>query len=63
MTNTLFSNSTNFLNSYDNEAFAPQEFECGPEQPPKISDFIKRVKFNIVRNDVNGVDKIQSSPN
>ena len=59
MINTLFSNSTNFLNSYDNEAFAPQEFECCRiEQPPKISDFIKRVKFNIARNDINGVDKI-----
>lgn len=57
MKNTL-SNSTNYLNSYDNEAFAPQEFENRKiEQNPKISDFIKRVKYT-VKGDLN-VDKIQ----
>ena len=56
MTNTLC-NSTNYLNSYDNEAFAPQEFDyCRIEPTPKISDFIKRVKYT-VKGDLN-VDKI-----
>ena len=56
MKNTLC-NSTNYLNSYDNEAFAPQEFEyCKAENQPKISDFIKRVKYT-VKGDLN-VDKI-----
>jgi hypothetical protein len=56
MKNTLC-NSTNYLNSYDNEAFAPQEFECcKAEKQPKISDFIKRVKYT-VKGDLN-VDKI-----
>lgn len=58
MKNTL-SNSTNYLNSYDNEAFAPQEFDyCRIEPTQKISDFIKRVKYT-VKGDLN-VDKIQS---
>ena len=39
------SNSTNYLNSYDNEAFAPQDFDnYKTEEAPKTSDFIKRVK-------------------
>ena len=38
-------NSKNYLDSYDNEAFAPQEFDSyKTEEAPKTSDFIKRVK-------------------
>ena len=56
MKNTLC-NSTNYLNSYDNEAFAPQEFDCIKiEKQPKITEFIKRVKYT-VKGDYN-VDKI-----
>jgi hypothetical protein len=44
------SNSTNYLNSYDNEAFAPQEFDGYKiEQVPRTSEFIKRVKNNVAR--------------
>lgn len=54
MKDTLFSNSTKYLNSYDNEAFAPQNFNyCKIEKPPKISDAIKMVKFEIIKGDKN----------
>jgi hypothetical protein len=44
------SNSTNYLNSYDNEAFAPQEFDnYKTEQKPKTSQIIKRVKNDVGR--------------
>ena len=43
-------NSTNYLDSYDNEAFAPQDFDrLTFEEKPKITDFIKRVKNNVGR--------------
>ena len=44
------SNSKNYLDSYDNEAFAPQEFEgYEVEQKPKTSEIIKRVKYDVAR--------------
>lgn len=44
------SNSTNYLNSYDNEAFAPQEFDSYKiEQAPRTSEIIKRVRNNVAR--------------
>lgn len=45
-------NSKNYLDSYDNEAFAPQEFESYKTQPKvKMSDIIKRVKFDLAKGD------------
>ena len=45
-------NSKNYLDSYDNEAFAPQEFDSYKTQPKvKMSDIIKRVKFDLVKGD------------
>jgi hypothetical protein len=42
--------STNYSDSYDNEAFAPQDFDSLTfEEKPKITDFIKRVKNNVGR--------------
>ena len=49
-------NSKNYLNSYDNEAFAPQDFNyCKIEEKGKItiSDKIKRVKFEEIKGDKN----------
>lgn len=49
-------NSKNYLNSYDNEAFAPQDFNyCKIEEKGKItiSDTIKRVKFEAIKGDRN----------
>lgn len=44
------SNSKNYLDSYDNEAFAPQEFDGYViEKAPKISDIIKGVKYDVAR--------------
>ena len=41
---------TNCLDSYDNEAFAPQDFDSLTfEEKTKITDFIKRVKNNVGR--------------
>ena len=50
----ILSNSKKYLNSYDNEAFAPQEFESYKTQPKvKMSDIIKRVKFDLIKGDKN----------
>ena len=50
----ILSNSKNYLNSYDNEAFAPQDFEyCKVEPKVKTSDLIKRVKFGLAKDDKN----------
>ena len=50
------SNSKNYLDSYDNEAFAPQEFDGYViEKSPKTSEIIKRVKYDVGR--------IQPKPN
>jgi hypothetical protein len=44
------SNSKNYLDSYDNEAFAPQDFDDYKiEEAPKISEKIKRVKYDVAR--------------
>ena len=44
------SNSKNYLDSYDNEAFAPQEFDGYViEKSPKTSEVIKRVKYDVAR--------------
>jgi hypothetical protein len=44
------SNSKNYLDSYDNEAFAPQEFDGYViEKSPKTSEIIKRVKYDVAR--------------
>jgi hypothetical protein len=44
------SNSKNYLDSYDNEAFAPQDFDGYKiEQTPKTSEKIKRVKYDVAR--------------
>jgi hypothetical protein len=44
------SNSKNYLDSYDNEAFAPQDFDGYKiEQTPKTSEIIKRVKYDVAR--------------
>lgn len=41
-----------YFDSYDNEAFAPQEFESYKTEPKiKISDIIKRVKFDLAKGD------------
>lgn len=45
-------NSEIYFDSYDNEAFAPQEFESYKTQPKvKMSDIIKRVKFDLAKGD------------
>lgn len=47
-------NSKKYLNSYDNEAFAPQDFNYFRiEEKGKItiSDTIKRVKFEAIKGD------------
>jgi hypothetical protein len=45
-------NSKIYFDSYDNEAFAPQEFESYKTQPKvKMSDIIKRVKFDFAKGD------------
>lgn len=45
-------NSEIYFDSYDNEAFAPQEFENYKTQPKvKMSDIIKRVKFDFAKGD------------
>lgn len=52
----ILSNSKKYLNSYDNEAFAPQDFNCCKiEEKCKItiSDTIKRVKFEAIKGDKN----------
>lgn len=50
----ILSNSTNYLNSYDNEAFAPQEFDSYKTEPKvKLSDIIKGVKFDLIKGDKN----------
>jgi hypothetical protein len=47
-------NSKIYFDSYDNEAFAPQEFESYKTQPKvKMSDIIKRVKFDLIKGDKN----------
>lgn len=47
-------NSKIYFDSYDNEAFAPQEFESYKTQPKvKTSDIIKRVKFGLAKDDKN----------
>lgn len=47
-------NSKIYFDSYDNEMFAPQEFESYTTQPKiKISDIIKRVKFDLAKGDEN----------
>ena len=41
-----------YFDSYDNEAFAPQEFDCyKPEKVVKLSDTIKGVKFAVPRSE------------
>ena len=48
----ILCNSKNYLDSYDNEAFAPQEFENYKTEPKnKISDIIKSVKFDFAKGD------------
>lgn len=50
----ILCNSKNYLDSYDNEAFAPQEFESYKTQPKvKMSDIIKSVKFDLAKGDKN----------
>ena len=50
----ILSNSINYLDSYDNEAFAPQEFDGYKTEPKvKLSDIIKRVKFDLVKGEKN----------
>lgn len=50
----ILSNSKNYLNSYDNEAFAPQEFDSYKTEPKvKLSDTIKGVKFDLVKGENN----------
>ena len=52
----ILSNSKNYLNSYDNEAFAPQDFDyfkIEPKDRITISDTIKRVKFEAIKGDKN----------
>ena len=45
-------NSKIYFDSYDNETFAPQEFESYITEPKiKISDIIKRVKFDLAKGD------------
>ena len=47
-------NSKIYFDSYDNEAFAPQEFESYKTQPKvKMSDIIKRVKFDLIKGEKN----------
>lgn len=47
-------NSKIYFDSYDNEAFAPQEFESYKTQPKvKMSDIIKGVKFDLVKGEKN----------
>lgn len=49
-------NSKIYFDSYDNEAFAPQDFNyCKIEEKGKItiSDTIKRVKFEAIKGDRN----------
>lgn len=50
----ILSNSINYLNSYDNEAFAPQEFDNYKIEPKiKLSETIKGVKFELVKGEKN----------
>ena len=50
----ILSNSINYLNSYDNEAFAPQEFDSYKIEPKiKLSETIKGVKFELVKGEKN----------
>ena len=45
-------NSKIYFDSYDNEAFAPQEFDSYKIEPKiKMSDIIKRVKFDFAKGD------------
>lgn len=50
----ILSNSINYLDSYDNEAFAPQEFDNYKTEPKvKLSEIIKGVKFDLVKGEKN----------
>ena len=47
-------NSKIYFDSYDNEAFAPQEFGCyKPEKIVKLSDKIKGIKFEVLKGGTN----------
>ena len=49
-------NSKFYFDSYDNEAFAPQDFDyfkIEPKDRITISDTIKRVKFEEIKGDKN----------
>lgn len=62
MKRTIY-NSKFYFDSYDNEAFAPQDFDylkIEPKDRITISDTIKRVKFEAIKGDKN-VQSLQPS--
>lgn len=51
---TTLHNSKIYFDSYDNEAFAPQEFDYYKiEKVAKLSDKIKGIKFEVLKGDNN----------